>query len=389
VGDSTREAADGRTNTDASLAAERGGSDSETTLAAIAARRELDDLIERDRILADAKLLKFRDSADRTLSRERFESPSPSRSISVERDLADECKRRERKMADALLKAERHRSDVAVETQRMEHDALRAEHGERRVLTDFQLSSERDGADITANALGIVTSELADSRTEQGRRDDVLSIVAHDLRSPLSVISLTAENLAQMTPGSFKPQLVNPITSAVFRMERLLDDLLDLARIESGTLRIVKRRLDIGVLLSEVLRSYGPMFAARGITFTVAKPAHPTVLFFDHDRIVQVLSNLLGNAMKFTPQRGKVALQVDKQVDCVVVALSDDGPGIPPDVLPHVFERFLQIDSDTRRGLGIGLHICENIIHAHKGRIWAESEFGNGATFRFTLPASE
>ncbi len=292
-------------------------------------------------------------------------------------------------MSDALLQGERHRSDVAVETERNEYDALQLESRARRQLTDDQLSTERSGADMTTAALSLIKNTLAHARTQQGRGIDVLSIVAHDLRSPLSVISMTAESLTQMTPATFKPALARPIMSAVARMERLLTDLLDLARIESGTLHIIKRRLDIGQLLSEVLHSYAPMFSARGIAFNIVVPAGAIVLSFDHDRMVQVLSNLLVNAMKFTPHGGNVTLQVERQAQLALFSLSDTGPGIPADALPHVFERFWQIDSDTRRGLGLGLHICEKIIQAHEGRIWAESEPGNGATFRFTLPLNE
>lgn len=380
------ETADGRAHTDASLEAERVGSDCES---ATRTRRGLDDLIERDRILADLRLMKFRDRADRILSRERFDSPSPNSSVSLERDQADERKKDEREMSDALLQGERHRSDVAVETERNEYDALQLESRARRQLTDDQLSTERSGADMTTAALSLIKNTLAHARTQQGRGIDVLSIVAHDLRSPLSVISMTAESLTQMTPATFKPALARPIMSAVARMERLLTDLLDLARIESGTLHIIKRRLDIGQLLSEVLHSYAPMFSARGIAFNIVVPAGAIVLSFDHDRMVQVLSNLLVNAMKFTPHGGNVTLQVERQAQLALFSLSDTGPGIPADALPHVFERFWQIDSDTRRGLGLGLHICEKIIQAHEGRIWAESEPGNGATFRFTLPLNE
>lgn len=378
--------ADGRAQTDASLGAERASSDLENAVTENALRRGLDDLIERDRLLADLRLLKFRDRADRLLSRERFDSPSPNSSVFLERNLADECKKEEREMADALLHGERHRSDMAVIAERNELDALRVELEPLRQLTDGHLSTERDGADSTATILGLTKNALADARTRHGRQVDVLNVVAHDLRSPLSVISMTAERLAEMSPAAFTPVLASPIISAVARMERLLADLLDLARIESGTLRIVKHRLDMGQLLAEVLQSYGPMFSARGIGFTVERPAKALMLSFDHDRIVQVLSNLLGNAMKFTPRAGSVTLQVEYDVERVAFALSDTGPGIPVDALPHVFERFWQIDSDKRRGLGLGLHICENIIQAHEGRIWVESDPGHGATFRFTLP---
>jgi signal transduction histidine kinase len=110
------------------------------------------------------------------------------------------------------------------------------------------------------------------------------------------------------------------------------------------------------------------------------------VASFDHDRIIQVLSNLLANAMKFTPANGTVDLHVEQRTDQVELVLRDDGPGIAATALPHIFKRFWQIDSSGRRGLGLGLHICEEIVAAHGGRIWVESELGRGTTFRFTLP---
>ena len=156
-------------------------------------------------------------------------------------------------------------------------------------------------------------------------------------------------------------------------------DLLDIARIESGTLNIVRRQHDIGALLLEVLQIYEPMFVSRNIAFTVDMPPQSVEAFFDHDRIVQVLSNLLGNAMKFTPGGGVVALRAERQAKHVVFALHNDGAGISPSALPHIFERFWQLDSNERRGLGLGLSICRAIVSAHGGQIWAESEVGRGA----------
>jgi signal transduction histidine kinase len=118
-------------------------------------------------------------------------------------------------------------------------------------------------------------------------------------------------------------------------------------------------------------------------------PVDAIVASFDHDRIVQVLSNLLGNAMKFVPAQGTVDLHVKRRDGQVEFVLHDNGPGIHPNALPNVFKRFWQIDSDKRRGLGLGLYICHEIVEAHGGRIWVESDFGKGATFRFTLPVKQ
>jgi len=134
-----------------------------------------------------------------------------------------------------------------------------------------------------------------------------------------------------------------------------------------------------------------PLFEARRLSFTVDASALPVPwpIAFDHDRIAQVLSNLLSNAMKFTQANGTVSLRANWHADCVEFVVRDSGPGIAKHALPHVFERFWQAGTESRDGLGLGLYICKTIVEAHGGRIGVESERGNGATFRFTLPAGQ
>jgi len=336
--------AETRAQTDASLVAERADTDS-ARLVATADVRARDDLIEHDRLVADARLKTSRDS------------PVPVGSVSRK-----------------------------LETERREHEAELVRQESRRSDTDGQLMMERDQADATVSALDETKLALADAQFEQERRTDVLGMVTHDLRSPLSVIVLNAENIAELTAEPSTREGVLEITRAAWRMERLLMDLLDVVRIESQTLRIAWGRHDVGDFVSEVLRSYRPLFAARGMKFHVAVPSPSVVATFDRDRIVQVLSNLLGNAMKFTPAEGAIDLRVERRGNEVEFEVRDSGRGIDANALPHVFERFWQVDRDTRRGLGLGLYICKKIVEEHGGRIWAESEIGRGATFRFTLP---
>ena len=151
---------------------------------------------------------------------------------------------------------------------------------------------------------------------------------------------------------------------------------------------MVKQKHDVGALLGEVLRSYWPLFSKRALTFTVNGPSVPVSASFDHDRVVQVLSNLLGNALKFTPAGGVVVLSAHSHRDHVEFEVRDNGLGIPAEALPRVFERFWQLDGHASRGLGLGLYICKQIIAAHGGEVGVQSVLGCGSTFRFTLPSS-
>ena len=327
-----------RAQTDASLDAERASTDAATARPLAMAQRVLDDLIERDRLRAEQRLKKFRERADDELAREREGSPNDDPTVARERLAADAEKRTERAVMDAALHCEREHADAAVETERREHESIRLEHEEHRLDTDVQLSTERAGEDLNAAALGATRTALADARKEGVRRGDVLAMVAHDLRGPLSVIALNADWLSQ-AEDTLVQQAGQDVVLAAARMERLVSDLLDVARCEAGALRIVKQPHDVGALVSEVLHSYHPLFLARGLAFSAEAPAG-VVCSLDHDRIVQVLANLLGNAMKFTPPGGAVQLAAARRGAEAELMLRDSGPGIPPDALPHVFDRF-------------------------------------------------
>jgi signal transduction histidine kinase len=380
--------AQSRVHTDTSLGAERAGRDSAAPVMPTA-QRVLDDLIERDRIRADEELLRFRDQADGLLARRRLASPAQGHSEIIEQNIDDASTRTEREATDAVLDHERRRTDAAIDTERRAHEFRVSQMEVRRQETDDQLLIERNDTDATVTALAETRAALAYARGEQSRPGDVLAMVSHDLRSPLTIIAMSAQILTESSKEPETLEVAKELTRVSARMERLLSDLLDAARIEAGILRVVTQKHDVGRLLAEVYRSYEALFANRGVTLVIQAPAAPVVASFDHDRIVQVLSNLLGNAMKFTPAKGQVELHVTQQTDGIEFALSDSGPGIHPSALPHVFKRFWQVDSSARRGLGLGLHICEKIVAAHGGQIWVESELGKGSTFRFTLPANK
>jgi len=383
-----RQIVETRTLTDASLVAERAGSGAVEQKGATAAQRVFDDLIERDRILADERLSKFRERADSVVAQERLAAPPPDRSIASERRAADAHKQFEREVTDAVLDRERQRADSAVETERRDHEGDRGRMEAQRQRTDDQLSAERIHTDVAVAAFDVTKTALSNAHSTQARQRDVLRMVTHDLRNPLCVIAVNAQTISDESKEASTREAADEVTRAAARMERLLTDLLDVARIDSGMLRIVKQPHDVGALLTEVRQSYGPLFAARGVTFAVEEPATRVLASFDCDRIVQVLSNLLGNAMKFVASKGTVDLHAEKRGGHVEFVLADNGPGILPAALPHVFDRFWQVEKGARRGLGLGLYICKEIVEAHGGRIWVASEVGKGATFRFTLPLS-
>ena len=169
-------------------------------------------------------------------------------------------------------------------------------------------------------------------------------------------------------------------------MNRLIGDLVDIASIEAGRLAVTLEVGDAARVATEAVDSFRAQAAASGILLVERLVPPASVAAFDHARILQVLINLLGNAMKFTPTGGKVVVHVERVEDELRFAVSDTGVGIPTDDLEAVFERFRQVNANDRRGVGLGLYIAKCIVHGHGGRIWAESSAGEGSTFCFTLP---
>ncbi len=368
---------DGRERTNASLVAERASAGATSALE-IRARRRFSDLIERDRLIVDERLSRFRDRADHLLADERRAAPSPAPAVAVERRASDEAMQSERNVTDEILEQERKQSDDAVLTRdRREVDSASAL--ELRQDTDEKLLGERLGADGAKQAAQI---------EEAARHHEVIGTVAHELNNPLAVISLNSQLLVDEARDPKTREMAEEMVGATARMRRLLLDLMDGVRIDTGAFRLSPAPHDIGALLREIHAVYLPLFEARKLTFTVdvsVQPA-PEPITFDSDRVVQVVSNLLSNAMKFTPANGRVDLHSMWRADCVEFTVRDSGAGISAEALPHVFERFWQAGTQSRIGLGLGLYICKTIIEAHGGQIGVESELGSGATFRFTLP---
>jgi K+-sensing histidine kinase KdpD len=222
-------------------------------------------------------------------------------------------------------------------------------------------------------------------------REQVLGVVAHDLRNPLSAILGAATLLEDADQARSHPrEVLGQIRRAVDRMNRLIGDLLDVTRLEAGRMVLEQEPVSVRELLAQTAESWGAASAEHGLTLDVGAAPESLGVFADKNRVLQVLDNLVSNAVKFSEAGGRIDVRADRSDASseVTFVVSDAGAGIPPEVRKGLFERFWQAKPTDRRGIGLGLAICKGIVEAHGGRIWYESEVGHGTRFTFTLPAS-
>lgn len=361
-----------RSRTDESLRLER-----EKTDQAVAARQEnvarhADAVVDRARQNADAVLSQAREDADAVLEGARDtadERRDPGghaerAALGEERELADEALRGERECADGVLREERE-----------EHaQAMRRFLPLERESTDHYLRSERIRSDAAL-----------------GNRDDFLAIVTHDLRDLLGGIVLSSTVLAtraqQDDAGADTLAETRRIARYAARMGRLIGDLLDIASIDAGKLAVEPAPGNVALLIAEAADAFKAAAAARGIGLESRIDAAPLPASFDHERVLQVLGNLISNALKYTPKGGTITLVGERDGAGVRLSVGDTGRGIPEDALESVFERFSQVGAGERGGLGLGLYISRCLVEAQGGRIWAQRRPGAGSMLSLTLPA--
>jgi signal transduction histidine kinase len=240
-------------------------------------------------------------------------------------------------------------------------------------------------------ALAIDNARLyMDERRATRARQEVLRVVSHDLKTPLTAIVMSAQRLAKMTlsegGGTQAADVIATIRRSAQRMARLVDDLLDIERIEAHGLHIEPRKLEASALVADSLESIEPLASTRSIRLRAeVEGARNVIVLCDRERIMQVFANLLGNGIKFAPEGSAVTVCADRKDDEVIFCVRDEGPGMGANELPHVFDRYWQGRGTERLGIGLGLAIAKAIVEAHGGRIWVESDIGKGSTFYFTL----
>ncbi|WIG93595.1 ATP-binding protein [Myxococcus sp. SDU36] len=233
---------------------------------------------------------------------------------------------------------------------------------------------------------------VGESRRAARAREDLLAVVSHDLKNPLGVVQLGAALLlrgAGAKPGGESvAKQATRIQDATERMSRLISDLLDWGRLEAGGLPLEWGEHGVAGLLTEALDSVRPLAEAKGLHLSVELPAADVRVRCDKVRVLQVLGNLLGNAVKFTTGGGHLTLGARQRGGEVSVYVRDTGSGIAPDALPHIFDRYWQARDAASRGTGLGLAIAKGLVEAHGGGIQAESTLGEGSVFTFTLPST-
>jgi len=270
------------------------------------------------------------------------------------------------------------------------------------------VTDERDGQFLGRLA---VIRDVTRERELDRMKSDFVAVVSHELRTPIASFKTFTSNLIDGVEGEVNTgqrETLTRITKNLDRLSRLINDLLDLSKLEAGKMKMHLAPLDVRETAQSVVDIFTPGAATKNVAMELTCPDHMPVLWADSDRIIQVLTNLLGNALKFTPEGGTITVGVKHRPPepedristsgerspissegYIAISVRDTGPGIPEDDLERVFDKFYQTDhSMTRKagGTGLGLPICREIVNRHGGRIWSESTPGQGATFTFELP---
>ena len=292
------------------------------------------------------------------------------------------------RLVDSLLTQERERVDEVHTVERDEEDRARTqEQFQKQMIAEALLEHERKETDRN------LLDERVHADLELITRDQFLTIVSHDLKNSIVAISM----VARVMRSSLSKDAVDAVSllknlriidQTATGMDRMISDLLDVERMAHDKLQLKLEKVDLRALLQECVELFSSVVSSKSFSMTLDTAPEPVFAEIDHDRVLQVLSNLVGNSLKFTPDGGTVRLSVQKQETEVEMSVTDNGPGIPKQTQVQIFERFSQLKINDRRGLGLGLFIAKWIVEAHKGRIWVTSDSGKGSTFSFTLPLS-
>jgi signal transduction histidine kinase len=216
-------------------------------------------------------------------------------------------------------------------------------------------------------------------------RDDILAIVSHDLKNPLSSIDLNAQLLLRSENAATK-KFGMMIEKSSTTMRSLIQDLLDHTKLEAGHLSLDLKEYELNLILADAKVVLEPLALQKAIRLEFELLDKTICIFCDRQGLLRIISNLVGNAIKFTREGGRIKVRAFPDPKALVIEVSDTGPGITPEEIPHLFDRYWQAKQTARQGTGLGLAIVKGLVEAHGGRIWVKSQIGEGSVFSFTLP---
>jgi len=262
---------------------------------------------------------------------------------------------------EALHRSRALAESRAAELKRLNDEVGRSYHAERE---------RRHGAELMAHA-----------------REEVLGVVAHDLRNPLNLIITSADLLLEENlDRNRRRELLGVTLRAGREMNRLIGDLLDAVRLQAGKFTLDLEDVTVTMIFRQAEESFRPLAEKRQVQLETIPPEDGVAVRADPLRVSQIVSNIVGNASKFTPERGTVTIRSAANGNHVAFHVTDTGPGIAPADMDHLFDNFWQARRNDHRGVGLGLAIAKGVVEAHGGRIWCDSAPGRGSTFSFTLP---
>ena len=251
----------------------------------------------------------------------------------------------------------------------------------------------KDKADALERTTASERAARSEAEAAVATREDLLAIVSHDLRNPLSVIVTSAAVVLRTALTGNEGERVHKSAQTILRssdrMGRLITDLLDLAQIQAGKLAVEQKPQDVDGLIRDGVEMLRPLAVEKDLKLDGMITGERLRVRCDRERVLQILSNLVGNAIKFTPEGGSIFIEAGVAGHEARFAVRDTGQGIPDEELPHIFDRFWQAQRKNRAGIGLGLSIVKGLVEAHGGHLWVESKLGAGTTFFFTLPLEE
>jgi two-component system sensor histidine kinase KdpD len=245
------------------------------------------------------------------------------------------------------------------------------------------------GHDGAPAGLVLVLQDVTYLRDQEARREQLMATLSHELRTPLTSLRMAVDLLRRGAPEGERPALLESAHEDVLRLEDVAQRLLDVSRSRAMTIALERQNVDLGAVIAQVARLFALQARERGVTLATTAPAGGLTVAGDPTKITWALSNLIANALRYTPSGGRIVLDARAEDGGVLVSVSDTGPGIPPEQRERIFERFVQGQDGAETGAaGLGLAIVRDIVQAHGGRIRLESEVGKGSRFTLELPRS-